>query len=89
MATSNILALLQQEARGLETRLNGIRGAIAALTGAPPASGSFSSGIKRGPGRPPKMAAPKRRRKVSAAQKKAQSLKMKAYWAKKKAAARK
>jgi hypothetical protein len=71
MATTDILVLLQREARALEARLGGIRGAIAALTGAT------------------SVAATKRTRKVSAAQRKAQSLKMKAYWAKKKAGAKK
>ena len=92
-----VVAALKREEAKLVKQLAGITDAISSLEfgsgGGAPKLGVIERRVKRGPGRPRKSvaAAPKTRRKrtISAAQRKAQSLKMKAYWAKRKAGAKK
>jgi hypothetical protein len=76
---SSIVATLRKEEKKLASQLGKIRSAISTL--------EFGSG-----GGAPKEAVirvRRRKRTVSAAQRKAQSLKMKAYWAKRKAGKKK
>ena len=91
-----VVATLKREEAKLVKQLTGIKDAISSLEfgsgGGAPKLGVIVRRVRRGLRRPRKfVAAPKalRKRTVSAAQRRAQSLKMKAYWAKKKSGAKK
>ena len=77
--SASVTSILQREARQLEAKLTGIRGAIAALRG-----GSAASPFRGRPGRPP--GARRKRSSMSAAARKAVSARMKKYWAARRAA---
>lgn len=76
----SVLDSLKKAEREVEAQLAGIRGAISSLAG---------GGRKRGPRGPIATAAPRKRRKLSAAARKAISNAQKKRWAKQKAAAKK
>src|SRR5262252_2798851 len=79
VAFDEVVRELKQTEQQLNTQLEGIRAAIAALEG-----GSVASSIRRAPGRPARAAVVRRARKRgswSAAARRAVSLRMKKYWA--------
>ena len=87
-----IIATLKNEETKLARELGKIRSAISMLEfgsgGGAPAEAAIR-GRRRRRGPVPRKAGARRKRTVSAAQRKAQSLKMKAYWAQRKAGAKK
>lgn len=86
----SLMGSLRQAECQLETQLAGIRGAIAALAG--PAAGKRRSRLagQPGPGRPRASTdAPRKRRKMSAAARKAISDAQKKRWAKQKSSEKK
>ena len=87
-----VIAALRREETKLAKQLASIKNAIASLEfgsgGGVPRPGVMAGAVAGGAERQ-RGATTRRKRTVSAAQRKAQSLKMKAYWAKRKASAKK